>query len=73
MTLLSSQMPIAPLTNSPRNSRTFSIPSDLSKSIHSLQSFKVLFVDRKRISIGQVLKEGESDTDTDTDVLILIY
>ena len=63
-----SQVPIAPLTNSPRNSRTFSVPSDLSKSLRSLQSFKDLIVDRKRISIGQVLKEGEPDTDTDTDI-----
>ena len=52
-------VPITTLTNSPRNSRSFSMPTELTKSMRSLQSFKELFVHRKRISIGQVLKEGE--------------
>ena len=34
-------------------------PNDLTKSIKSLQSFKELFVDRKRISMGHIIMEGE--------------
>lgn len=53
------QVPITTLTNSPRNSRSFSMPTELTRSVRSLHSFKELFVHRKRIAIGQVLKEGE--------------
>lgn len=55
------QLPITNLTTSPRNSRSSFIgPSELTKSARygSLHTFKDLFVDRKRISVGQVLKEG---------------
>lgn len=52
-------VPITTLTNSPRNSRSFSMPTELTRSVRSLQSFKELLVHRKRIAIGQVLKEGE--------------
>ena len=34
-------------------------PNDLTRSIKSLQSFKELFVDRKRISMGHIIMEGE--------------
>ena len=55
------QMHITNLQNSPRNSRSsFTMPpNDLTKSIKSLQSFKELFVDRKRISMGHIIMEGE--------------
>jgi len=34
------------------------MPTELTRSVRSLHSFKELFVHRKRIAIGQVLKEG---------------
>ena len=56
------QIPITNLQTSPRNSRSsFTNPaSDFNKSIRSLQSFKDLFVDRKRISMGHIIQEGET-------------
>ena len=52
-------LPITNLSSSPRNSQSsFTMPNDLTRSIRSLQSFKDLFVQRKRISIGIVLREG---------------
>jgi hypothetical protein len=36
-------------------------PNDLTKSIKSLQSFRELFVDRKRISMGHIIMEGERE------------
>ena len=55
------QLHITNLQNSPRNSRSsFTMPpNDLTRSIKSLQSFKELFVDRKRISMGHIIMEGE--------------
>ena len=55
-----SQVHIPTLTQSPRNSATLYPPTTMSTSVKSLLSFKDLMVDRKRIAIGQVLKEGES-------------
>ena len=57
---LLSQVHIPTLTQSPRNSQTLYAPTTISASVKSLLSFKDLMVDRKRIAIGQVLKEGES-------------
>ena len=56
---LLSQVHIPTLTQSPRNSQTLYAPTTISASVKSLLSFKDLMVDRKRIAIGQVLKEGE--------------
>eukprot|EP00731_Ephydatia_muelleri_P029516 Em0021g39a len=47
---------ITQLMDSPRHSNMYS--SDLTKSMRSVYSFKELFVSRKRITIGPVLKEG---------------
>ena len=58
---LLSQVHIPTLTQSPRNSQTLYAPTTISTSVKSLLSFKDLMVDRKRIAIGQVLKEGECE------------
>ena len=53
------QIAITNLTNSPRNSRnSFTGSSDIGRDLRNLQTFKDLFVSRKRIAIGQVLCEG---------------
>ena len=53
------QIVVTNLTDSPRNSRTsFNVPADIGRSLKNLQTFKDLFVSRKRIAIGPVIREG---------------
>lgn len=49
-------IPVNPNMNTSQSS--FTITSDMAKGLRSLNTFKDLFVSRKRINIGQVLSEG---------------
>ena len=52
------QIVVTNLADSPRNSRSsFTVP-DIGRSLKNLQSFKDLFVSRKRIAIEPVIREG---------------
>lgn len=53
------QIVVTNLADSPRNSRSsFTVPTDIGRSLKNLQPYKDLFVSRKRIAIGPAIKEG---------------
>ena len=65
------ELPITELPSSPRHSHSsLTGPHTLSSSLRNLHAFRDLFVHRKRISIGVVLKEGESSPPPFTSVLL---